>query len=157
MAKSKTYTVPYKRKEKTNYRKRLSYLSSKKIRIVVRTSSNKTIIQSIEFTPKGDKTLTVVNSLDLKKYGWSHHLGNSASGYLTGLLFAKKSKLKTGTLDFGFKSVTKKARNASIIKGIVDGGIQFKYNEEIFPNEEEFIKKYKDFESTKNKITKENG
>src|SRR3989344_6014102 len=105
MAKNKIYTVPYKRKEKTDYRKRLKYLASEKTRIVIRTTTNTTSIQAIDFNENGDFTRLQFKSTDLVKYGWKHNTGSVPSSYLTGYAFARKSKLKEGVIDLGYKTI----------------------------------------------------
>lgn len=152
MAKNKTFTVPYKRKVKTNYRKRLKYLTSDKTRIVIRVSNNDLMIQAVNFQEEGDKVITQVKSTDLKKQGWTHPTGNNAASYLTGLLFAKKAGLNQGTVDLGFKSITKGARLAAAIGGLEKGGLEISYKKEIAPEESKFKDKYSDYEKVKNKI-----
>jgi large subunit ribosomal protein L18 len=163
MAKSSTYTVPFKRKRegKTNYRKRLNYLKSGKPRIIIRRTLNNIIIQSANYDEKGDKILETTTSKELKKFGWSLHTGNVPAAYLTGLLFAKKSKIKEGVIDLGLRKPTKGSRLSAAIKGISDGGIKINYSDKIMPDEKRLKgthTKSKDapkiFEETKKNILK---
>ena len=138
MAKNKTYVVKFKRvrEGKTNYTKRLKYIASNKPRIVIRKSLKNILIQSIEYNEIGDKIVDTVKSTDLRKYGWDLPTGNISSAYLTGLLFAKRAKIKEGIIDLGTLSLTKGSRLAATIKGLADGGVKINYSEEILPAEE---------------------
>jgi len=162
MAKNRVYTVKYRRKRerKTDYKKRLKYLLSHRPRIIIRRSLKGMVIQSVEYQEKGDKVLDTIKSTDLKKYGWDLPTGNIPAAYLTGLLFAKKAKIKEGIVDLGFVSITKGSRLAATIKGIGDGGIKIKYSEKILPKEETIkgahikSKNTKKFDEVKEKILK---
>lgn len=138
MAKNKIFVVKFKRKRKgkTDYKKRKRYIISNKSRFIIRRSLNNTTIQSVEYKEQGDKVVDTIRSTDLKKYGWDLPTGNISSAYLTGLLFAKKSKIREGIIDLGTFSVSKGSRLAAAIKGLVDGGIKISCSEEIFPKEE---------------------
>ncbi len=140
MAKTKTYTIVYRRKRegKTDYKKRLNYLKSGKIRIVIRPSTNNMTIQAVKFEMDGDKVLLTVQSTDLRKMGWNYATGNIPASYLTGLLFGVKAKeiVKEGVIDLGLRPVIKGTRIPATIKGLVDAGLQFNYDEKIFPSEE---------------------
>lgn len=140
MSKSKTYTVAYRRKRegKTDYKKRLGYLKSGKIRIVIRSSKNNIQIQAVNFHVDGDKVISTTKSTELKNQGWKYSTGNTSAAYLTGLLFGTKikDKVKEGIVDLGLNSITKGARLPAVIKGIADSGLQIKYDESIMPSEE---------------------
>ena len=140
MSKNKTYTVKFRRKRegKTNYRKRVKYISSGKTRIVIRPSNNNIKIQAINFSEKGDKVLSTVNATDLRKVGWKGATGNLPSAFLTGLMFGNKikSKLNEGIIDTGIRAVRKNTRLSAAIKGIIDAGLEVPCSEEIFPSEE---------------------
>ena len=86
--------VNYRRKRegKTNYKKRLKLLLSKKPRLVIRRSLNNISLQIIEYQTNGDKIIVGTNSSELKKMGWTANTGNIPAAYLTGLLLAKKAK-----------------------------------------------------------------
>ena len=134
MSSNKTYTVKVRRKRerKTNYRKRVKYISSGKTRIVLRVSNKNLKIQAINFGEKGDICIGGVNSLDLKSLGWNAPTGNLYSSYLTGLLFGSKlkSKIKEGIIDTGLRTVRKNTRLSAAIKGISDSGIDIPFSEE---------------------------
>jgi len=100
MATGPTYLVKFRRRRKniTDYGKRLKLLKSKKPRLVVRRFLNNIIAQITLYNEKGDKTLLTIHSKILeKKYGWKGHRGNLPTAYLVGLLAgleAKKKELK---------------------------------------------------------------
>jgi large subunit ribosomal protein L18 len=138
MAKNKKYTVGYKRKGKTNYKKRLKYLASNKPRLVIRPSLKNIHIQIVEFAEKGDKILFSASSRELKKLGWQFNCGNIPSAYLTGLLIGKKAKdkIKENIADFGFKEAIKQSRICAALKGAIDSGLKIPHSKEVFPSEE---------------------
>nr|MBA4404929.1 50S ribosomal protein L18 [Nanoarchaeum sp.] len=138
MSTSRTYTVPYNRKKqgRTNYKKRLEYLKSHRPRIVIRSSNNNLMIQAVKYELDGDKVMSTIKATDLKEYGWQYATGNLSAAYLTGLLFAKKNKIKDGIVDLGLHSITKGARLAATIKGLKDGGLEINYDDKIDPSED---------------------
>jgi len=156
MLKSKIYTVAFRRKRerKTNYKKRIKYISSNKVRIAIRLSNKNIKIQGIKFNENGDFVLATITSLELKKLGWKGSINNIPSAYLTGFLFGKKvkDKFNEGIIDIGLKSITNGAKLTAAIKGIVDSGINVPHSKEIFPKEDkicgktisEFFKKLKE-------------
>jgi large subunit ribosomal protein L18 len=138
MAKNKKYTVPYKRKGKTDYKKRVKYVASNKPRLVIRPTLKNINIQLIQFATKGDKILYSASSRQLKKLGWKFSCGNVPSAYLTGLLIGAKTKdkIKAAIADFGFKEAIKQSRICAALKGAVDAGLNIPHSKEIFPSEE---------------------
>tara|TARA_Y100000310_G_scaffold275670_1_gene292322 strand:+ start:1432 stop:2013 length:582 start_codon:yes stop_codon:yes gene_type:complete len=160
MSKSKTYTVKFRRKRegKTNYKKRVKYISSGKTRIVIRSSNNNIKIQAIDFGEKGDTILGTINSTDLRKLGWKGSTSNLPSAYLTGFLFGTKikSKVKEGVIDTGLKSVRKDTKLSATIKGILDSGIDVPYSKEVFPSDEKLSGKITAEYSKKLKSSDEN-
>ena len=64
------FRMPFKRRleGKTNYRKRLRLLLSRKPRLVVRKSLKHVRAQIIEFDPVGDKTIVSASTEELKKF-----------------------------------------------------------------------------------------
>ncbi|RLI74833.1 50S ribosomal protein L18 [Archaeoglobales archaeon] len=140
MAKSARYKVPLRRRRegKTNYRKRLRLLLSKKPRLVVRITNKRIIAQIIEYHPDGDKVLVATDSSKLRKYGWLGDLNNTPAAYLLGILIAKQALdkgINEAVLDIGLHSPTKGSRVFALLKGVVDGGLNVPYNEEVFPDE----------------------
>lgn len=141
MSIGKKYTVKFRRKleKKTNYRKRLKYLSSNKPRVIIRTHLNNILLQLIKFDNKQDKIILSTHSTELKKLGWPYHRGNLPSAYLTGYLFGKKllrDKIDEVIIDFGIYSPIKKSRSYAALKGLIDAGVKTNHSkEEIFPEE----------------------
>ena len=59
------HVKPRRRREgKTNYRKRLKLLRSRKVRVVIRKSLKNTQIQLIEYKEDGDNILASANSIE---------------------------------------------------------------------------------------------
>jgi len=152
MATGPTYIVKFRRRRKniTDYRKRLKLLKSKKPRLVVRRFLNNIITQITLYNEKGDKTLLTIHSKILeKKYGWKGHRGNLPTAYLVGLLAgleAKKKGIEEAILDIGRFRSTKGNALYAALKGVIDAGLNIPYNEEILPPEDrikgEHIKNY---------------
>lgn len=138
MAKNRNYTLKLKRKRnvKTNYRKRLILLKSKKPRLVIRKSLNNVILQLIQYHKDGDRIIVSAHSRELKKLGWPFHLGNIPSAYLTGYLLGKKSKVKDAVLDLGLQRSVKGSIIYSALKGAIDAGLSIPCNKDIFPLED---------------------
>ncbi len=134
----------YKRKlnKKTNYRKRLGYLLSRKPRLVIRKSNSVIYSQIIEYSPNGDKTIVSVSSKHLIKFGYNGSIKSTPSAYLTGLLIAKKAKeksIKEAVPDIGFHSNTKGSIIFALIKGAKDGGLSVSIDDSILPSEQRLI------------------
>ncbi len=140
MAKGPRYRVPYRRRRegKTNYRKRLKLLVSRKPRLIVRITNSRIIAQVAEYTPVGDRIIVSVDSSMLTKYGWKGDLNNTPAAYLTGLLIGKKA-LETGVketvLDIGLKTPTKGSRVFAVLRGAVESGLEVPHSPEVFPDD----------------------
>jgi len=137
----KTRTIPYRRKAsgKTDYRLRLTLLRGRKPRIVIRKSLKYITIQVIQYSPKGDNIVVSATTKELLKMGWKYGLKNTSASYLCGLLFAKKAKEKkiaSGIIDLGMYTTTKGSKLFAAVKGIVDGGVDVKTDDKIFPPKE---------------------
>lgn len=133
--------MPFKRRrlEKTDYKRRLKLLTSKKPRLVVRKSLKFIKAQIIEFAKEGDKTLVSASSQELKKLGWKFACDNLPSAYLTGLLIGKKAlkkEIKEVILDLGLHPSTKGSRIYACVKGALDAGLNVPCDESVFPTEE---------------------
>jgi large subunit ribosomal protein L18 len=144
---SPTYKMPFKRRRlfKTDYRKRLRLLLSKKPRLVVRKSLKYITAQIIEFSEKGDKTLVGVTSKELKKLGWNFACDNLPAAYLTGLLVGKKALgkgVQEAILDSGLYPSTKGSRIYAVVKGAIDAGLKVPVSEEVLPSEERIYGKH---------------
>jgi large subunit ribosomal protein L18 len=170
MAKGSKYVVPHRRRRegKTNYRKRLKLLLSKKPRLVVRKSLKHIRAQIVEYSPEGDKTIVSATSEELKKFGWKFPTGNVPAAYLVGLLIGKRSKnkkIREAILDIGLQKSTKGSRLYAVVKGALDAGLEVPCDKEILPKEERLkglhiarMKKLenlpKNFEEVKERILK---
>lgn len=140
MKSHKTRTIRYRRKleGKTNYKKRLKLLLSKKPRLVVRKSLKNITAQIIQYYPTGDKVLFSASSKELEKMGWNIYGGNIVSAYLVGLLIGKKSKdkVKDCILDIGLQRSIAKSRIYAVLNGAVDAGLKIHFSKEMFPQKE---------------------
>ncbi|MAE13718.1 50S ribosomal protein L18 [Candidatus Woesearchaeota archaeon] len=140
MAKSKHYTVKFRRKRKglTNYKKRLELLKSRTTRLVVRRSERNIVAQFINYKENGDNVLFTFKSSGLKKLGWKISTGNIPAAYLTGLQLATlaKGNVKNAILDLGLQRPVAGSRLYAVLKGIIDGGIKVPLDETVFPSEE---------------------
>src|SRR3989344_8423785 len=108
-------TIKFRRKleKRTNYKKRLGMLKSRKVRLVIRRSNKNIIAQLVQYNEAGDNVLATVHSVLLEKYGLKSRRGNIMEAYLVGLLIAKKAKklnIKEAVLDIGLHSSTKGSR-----------------------------------------------
>ena len=83
-----------RREALTDYKRRLALVKSGMDRVVVRKTNKRIIGQIIRFNEKGDVVLSSADSNELRKaYGWPSRR-NKSTAYLTGLLLAKKAKVK---------------------------------------------------------------
>ncbi|MEM5790957.1 MAG: 50S ribosomal protein L18 [Candidatus Aenigmatarchaeota archaeon] len=160
---SPTYRIQFKRRRegKTDYKRRLKLLSSKKPRLVVRKSLKYIRAQIIEFDKKGDKTIASAFSKELEKFGWKYSFKNLPASYLTGLLIGKRAiekGVKEAILDIGLYPSTKGSKIYACGKGALDAGLKIPIKEEILPSEERIKGEHivkdlpKTFEEIKKKI-----
>lgn len=141
MAKKRTYTVAYRRKRegKTNYKKRLGLLKSRKPRLVVRASLKNITAQIVTYDEAGDKVLVSAHSRELVKQGFKAGRGNLCAAYLVGLIIAKKAKsqkIELAVLDLGLNAPVPGSRIFAVVRGARDGGFDVPCNEEVLPSEE---------------------
>lgn len=146
MSKQRFYKK-YRRSEKTDYKKRLSLLKSERPRLVVRISSKNIIAQIVDYFPEGDKILCAVSTQTLvKEFGWKGPCSNIPVAYLLGLLLAKKTNVKEAILDIGKRRSVHHSRVYSLVKGMIEGGVNVPASDKAFPSEEringEHIQKY---------------
>ena len=138
MSRKKTI-LSYKRKIRTDYRKRLSLLKSNKLRLVVRKALNNVLLQIVKYEANGDKILVTAHSTILKKYGWNYHKGNLPSAYLTGIIcgkLAKKKDIHEVILDIGLARSIKGSVQYAAVKGVIDSGLKINCSEDVFPKED---------------------
>ena len=131
------------RQGRTDYRRRLKLLKSRKVRIVVRRSLTNTRVQFVEYKPDGDTILASAVSNELvKKYGWKYSVATTPAAYLTGMLAAKKAQekgVKEGILDIGRYVPTTGSKLFAALKGVVDAGITCPHDESKIPKEERLL------------------
>jgi large subunit ribosomal protein L18 len=142
VASKPTYNVKYRRRKegKTDYHSRLRRLSGGKPIFVVRVLNKRVIIEIMQYSQKGDKTLVYADSQELKKkFGWKVHGGNTPSAYLTGYLCglkAIKQNIKKAYADTGLHAKVKGSSIFAAIKGAVDAGLEVPHDEAVFPSED---------------------
>ena len=140
MARGPRYRVKFRRRRegKTNYRKRLKLLLSRKPRLVVRITNKRIIAQVVEYHPDGDRIKVAVDSTMLRNYGWMGDLNNTPAAYLTGMLVAKiaiDAGIEEAILDIGLKSPTRGSRVFAVLRGAVEAGMDIPHNPEVFPDD----------------------
>jgi len=141
LARSGRYKVKFRRRRegKTDYRRRLALLKSGLPRLVVRRTNRHIIVQVIEYSPGGDRTLAHALSKELRKFGWRYSLKSTPAAYLTGYLAALRAKragVEEAVLDVGRQASTRGSRIYAALKGAVDAGLRIPHGEEILPEEE---------------------
>ncbi|MCF7861121.1 50S ribosomal protein L18 [Candidatus Woesearchaeota archaeon] len=160
MKTDKTKTIRFRRKRegKTDYRKRLYLLKSKKVRAVVRKSLKSIYVQFVEYEDTGDKVIASASSKDIAELGWVYSGSNTPCAYLVGLLAgtrAKEKNIKEAILDIGFSTPTKGSKIFAALKGIVDSGVIVPHNKEILPSEDRVTGKHiSEYMKNNDKFTK---
>jgi len=133
---------------RTDYRRRLHLLKSKKIRIVVRKSLKNIYVQFVEYNSKGDKIIISVSSSELiKNYNWNYSISTTPAAYLTGLIAGKKAKdagINEGIFDIGRYRPTTGNKLFATLKGITDAGVICPHSEDMIPNEDRVLGKHLD-------------
>ncbi|MFW6173305.1 MAG: 50S ribosomal protein L18 [Elusimicrobiota bacterium] len=139
MKKGSRYHVKARRHRegKTDYRKRLKLLKSRKTRIVIRKSLKNIRVQFVEYHPEGDKILASAISNELtKNYHWKYSTATTPAAYLTGLLAGKKANnkgIKEGILDIGRHRPLTGNKLFAALKGVLDAGIECPYESKKIP------------------------
>ena len=132
-----------RRENKTDYKLRKNLLKSGLPRIVVRRTNKYYIVQVVESNEAQDKVLSMVTSKDLLKNGWDKKFEGSLrsipAGYLTGKLLAKKIGKGNYIVDIGMTRPLKGSRIFSVVKGLIDGGLEISANEKVFPSEDRLL------------------
>ena len=149
------YIKPRRRREsKTNYRRRLKLLKSRKIRIVVRNSLKNIYVQFVEYNEIGDKILASAVSKELvQNYKWNFSTSTTPAAYLTGLLAAKRARengINEGVLDIGLKTPAKGSKVFAALKGVLDAGIDCPHSDDKLPSEDRLLGKHLDEKITNN-------
>ncbi len=149
-----------RREHKTDYGKRIKMLKGRVPRIVFRRSNRYIIAQYVSSKQAQDKIEFGVSSKDLLKHGWSKEnqgsLKSIPASYLTGFLIGKKitNEAENPILDFGMQRVLHKTKTYAFLNGLVNAGVNIKYDEKLFPEEDRIKGKHmkKDFSSIFEKI-----
>lgn len=157
------------KRDRTNYRKRLELLKSKKHRLVIRRTLKNVIAQIVKYNPNGDLIVISSNSRELIKLGWKYNRSSIPSAYLTGLILGKKAKeknIKECIPDLGLSPSIGGSTHYAVIKGVTDAGLKINCDAKMFPSNErvsgkhiaQYLTKYKtitkDFEEIKNRVLK---
>lgn len=134
-------TIVKRRREcKTDYKARMALVKSSLPRIVIRKTNRYLIIQLVESKQAQDNVLVTTSSKELLKYGFDEKFSGSLksvpAAYLAGLVMAKKIKKGEYIIDLGMAITKFGGRLSAVIKGLVDGGLNIRVNEKIFPSEE---------------------
>jgi large subunit ribosomal protein L18 len=144
-----TLSLPYRRKRegRTNYKKRLILLKSRKPRLVVRRTNAAIIIQIITYTPDGDRVIMGASSLELKKRGWPYGTKSVPAAYLTGRLLVHKLKEKKlgvteAIVDTGIHTTMPGGRIFAAVKGAIDAGLAVPADKDIFPSDDRIAGKH---------------
>jgi len=132
--------IPFKRRRKqlTNYRKRLKLIMSGKPRFVVRISNKYVNCQFIKYKPDGDVTIAQFNTIKLSDYGFKGSK-NLQSAYLGGFvsgLKALKKGVKKAVLDIGLKTSVKNSRIYASLKGAIEAGVNIPAGKGVMPSDE---------------------
>lgn len=140
-ARGPTYRVPFRRRRegKTDYRRRLKLLFSRKNRVVVRISNKYIRVQLVSNDKVDDKTLISTISSELSDYGYQGGKGNGPAAYLTGLLFGKRVKdagFDENILDVGLQTPVHGSNVYATLKGAIDGGLEIPHDPAVFPTED---------------------
>lgn len=122
------YKVSMKRRRRnlTNYAKRMGLIKSQLPRLVVRKSAKNVIVQFIIYGTDGDQTICSTNSKELSKYGWPARR-NTPTAYLTGMLAAKKALgkgVKKSIADIGLNTPSKGSLVFAAVRGAVLAGVE---------------------------------
>jgi len=136
-----TYRVPFgrRREGKTDYRRRLKLLLSRKPRVVVRISNKYIRIQLVSADKLGDKTFVSAISSELEGYEYEGGKCNIPAAYLTGLLFGKKAKeagFDEAILDIGLHTPIHGSKVYAALKGVIDSGMMLSHDPIVFPSDE---------------------
>ena len=137
MAKGPTFVVKFRRRRqnKTDYKKRMAFLKSKKPRLVIRMSNKHASCQIMKNDPKGDVTISFARSCELKGYGYKGNTGNRTAAYLTGFLCGLRAEgVKSAILDIGLQRSHPKGRIYSALLGAIDSGLSISHKKDMLPD-----------------------
>ena len=127
-----------RREGKTNFAKRLAMIKSGKTRMVVRRTNKDIIVQFVDFSPKGDRTLLTVKGSHLAKAHKWPSKRNVWSAYLLGLMAGRMAQgkgLKEFVFDMGMYVPSKGSVVFAALKGAADSGLSTRFEEDKVPND----------------------
>ncbi|NHJ12563.1 MAG: 50S ribosomal protein L18 [Candidatus Thorarchaeota archaeon] len=147
MAQGPTYRLKFRRRRegKTNYYRRRRLLLSRRPRLVIRKTNNRTIVQVITANVAGDITVASAESTELVRFGWDAGKSNLPAAYLTGFLAALRAKARgvdAAVLDIGLIPPVKGSKVYGALKGAIDAGLDVPHDEEVIPDEERISGKH---------------
>lgn len=160
MKRANIQVVPFRRKRegKTNYRKRIKLVASRKHRLVVRKSLTQINAQLISFDVKGDVVAVGVSGKALIDLGWSGSTSNIPAAYMVGFIAGKKALangIKEAVFDLGFHTSLHGAKVFAALKGAIDAGLDVPSSEDAFPSEDRLNGKHiKDFANNLEELKK---
>lgn len=135
---------------KTDYKTRLSLLESSKPRLVIRKTNRYIISQIVISKNAQDEVVIGLTSKELLNKGWPKNLQGSLksreAAYLLGLLIGKlasEKNIKEAILDLGIQRNIKKGRIYSLLKGVIDAGLNIPHSKEVLPSEEQLTSNQK--------------
>ena len=137
-----TLQVAFRRRREgvTDYSKRLAMLTGKVARLVVRRTQHYVVVQIVQFTPEGDKTVASATSKELSKMGFtSLSKVNTPAAYLTGMIAAGKAVkkgVKNAVVDLGRQTSSKGSILYAAAKGAADGGLEAPLGKDVIPSQE---------------------
>ncbi|MFA5077262.1 MAG: 50S ribosomal protein L18 [Candidatus Micrarchaeia archaeon] len=128
-----TFIMPFRRRRegRTDYRRRLSLVRGGETRMVVRRSNKGFLIQFVEYSELGDKTLYTMHSSQLKKLFNFPSKCNTPTAYLSGLYAGKHAQskgVKAAVADIS-ATASKGANVFAAVKGAIDSGVKIPFDE----------------------------
>lgn len=147
MAHGPRYRVAFRRRRegRTDYRRRLKMLTTKRTRVVVRPSLNNVVIQFVNYGEDGDSMVAQASAVDLRKLGFDAHTGNMPAAYLAGVLAGKRAKdagIEAAVLDVGDHAPIPGSRLFAVLAGILDAGVTVPHSEDVLPLEDRLTGKH---------------
>ncbi|MHA2314539.1 MAG: 50S ribosomal protein L18 [Candidatus Hermodarchaeia archaeon] len=140
MATGPRYKVPFRRRResKTDYHARRRMVGSGRLRLVVRKTGTRIIVQLMEALPEGDRSIVAADSRQLKQFGWNAGIKNLPAAYLTGFLAghrAIKNGVTAAIVDIGLIKPIPGSRIFSAVRGVIDAGVTIPCSDKMFPGE----------------------
>ncbi len=129
-----TFIMPFRRRRegKTNYAKRLALIKSGSTRMVVRRSTKGFMVQFVNYSENGDKTVFGAHSSKLNEMYKFPAKSNTPTAYLIGLYAGKQAMakgVKNAIADIN-TTASKGAAVFAAVKGAADAGINIPLEEE---------------------------